>query len=228
MKHYTIKRSLLLFAAVSSAFLCSCGAKTVVSGTENNESVIYNNVKYSSTVFYNADSDRTLLGKAETGADVYAVGKTDPPDFLLIEGSDNSGCFAAPGANVPTSGTVTKILIDPGVRADNSKSLCSKDEISMIKEITDLKGDLQQFTVHNYFTEGNAFYYEFNDSKVSCEKNYGGYICFADEKWIFVPPDADNIVHLDNNEVKVNGIIIEDSELIGRMCLTDLVKYINY
>ena len=208
--------------------LSSCG-KAVISGNENSYSVEYNGVTYDSAVFYNADSDRKRIGKAENGAYVYSVGDFDPPKYLLVEGSDNSGCFIAQGETVPTSGTVTKALIDPGVRSDNSKWLSKKEDLDMLEEISSLTGELETFTIDNYFTDGNSFYYVYDDSKVSCEENWGGYIAYAQGNWIYISPESNCTYDWgEANSVTVTAIAIKDKDLIERMCSSDLTKYIEY
>lgn len=212
-----------------AAALCSCTGKVIVTGTENSECVVYNGVTYVGSVFYNADSDRKKLGKAETGATVYAVGNSSPPSFLLLEGYDNSGCYIASRASVPTSGKVTKALVDPGVRRDNSKYLSEEAELEVLEELSQIDGELRQFTVDNYYTDGNSFYYVYNNSGVSCEENWGGYVAYTEGKWIFVSPEKGSFDEWgDKNSVKVTAVTIEDNDLIKRMCKTDLTKYIEY
>ncbi|MBQ8961790.1 MAG: hypothetical protein IJ071_11355 [Ruminococcus sp.] len=216
-----------LAALTGTAVLCSCG--TVIQGNENSYTVVYDGVTFYSQTFYCADSDRERLGKAESGADVLSVGGFDPPRYLLVEGSDNSGCFIADGESVPTSGQVTKALIDPGVRADNSKELSKKEELDMLEELSGLTGEPRTFTIDNYFTDGNSFYYVYDDSGVSCEENWGGYVAYAQGEWIYISPDPDRTYDWgEGNSVTVTAIAIKDQDLIQRMCSTDLTKYIEY
>ena len=219
---------LTLSSVLTFLILTSC-SDLDIDGNENGESIKYNGVLYNSGYFYNADSDRVKLGKAQNGADVYSIGNTDPPNYILIVGSDNSGCFFAPGASVPTSGTITKALIDPGVRGNNSRVMSTNDELEILDELAHIDGELKQFTVDNYYTDGNSFYYVYNNSDVSCEENWGGYVAYTEGQWIFLSPDKGSIDERGEvNSVKVSAVVISDKDLIARMCKTDLTKYIEY
>ena len=223
-----MRKLLLLLVAMPLLFLSACTEQIELNGNENTDNICYNGIEYNSEIFYCADDDRKMIGRIESGATVYTVGSDKLAQYILIEGSDNSGTFIAEGSSVPTSGELTKILIDPGIRSDNSKSLSSTDEIAVINEITSLSGELQTFSVDNFFTYGNSFYYVYNNSNVSCEENYGGYIAFTDGKWIYAPAKNKPVWTGEVNSVTIEAIIIDDEDIIEKMCSTDMVKYIDY
>lgn len=202
--------------------------KIELNGNEDTDIVFYNGTEYLSGLFYCADDDRRIIGRIDHGARVYTVGSDTSPQYLLIVGRDNSDTFIAEGASVPTSGKITKILIDPGIRSDNSQYLSSADEIAVIDEITNLSGEFQTFRVDNYYTNGNAFYYVYNNSNVSCNENYGGYIAFTEGKWIYAPPENRPVWTGECNGVTIEALVIDDEEIIEKMCRTDMVKYIDY
>lgn len=230
MKRYFLylkKTAFLLFTLTLLMLCASCSNVIVVDGDENSSSIKYNGNVYESQYFYNADADRILLGWAENGADVYAIGSHNPPKYILIEGSDNSGCFILSGNKVPTSGTVTKVLIDSSVRGDNSKYLSTDYELEMLEKITHITGESEEFTIHNYFTDGNAFYYVYDNSDVSCNDNYGGYIAYTNGKWVFSAP-GNSKEWGNNNTVTITAVVIEDNELIDEMCRTSLAENIDF
>lgn len=223
------KALLISIAAIIMICFSSCTPVIDIKGNEDTDVIYYNGEKYESETFYCADDDRKLIGRLDKeahGALVYSINSDDSNKYILVVGSDNSGCFIKNGCSVPTSGTVTKILIDPGVRGDNSKYLSSQNELQMIEQLKEITGKTQEFTIDNYFTNGNAFYYVYDNSNVSCDNNYGGYIAYTDGNWIFTDSYHDNFRWLGNNRVIVDAVIIEDEELIKKMCETDLTKYI--
>lgn len=222
------KTALILTALMLALSFTACFGKVVVEGNEGSHTVSYNRKTYIADAFYCADADRHFLGKADSGADVYSIGSYEPPEYILIEGYDNSDCFIAEGSKVPTSGVVTKALIDPSIRGNNSKYLSTADELSMLEELSKTTGELQKFLVDNYYTDGNAFYYVYDNSDVSCSDNFGGYIAYTDGKWIFASPKTAEFEWGENNAMTVTAVVIEDKKLIDKMCGTDLTKYIEY
>lgn len=218
---------LLNIMLITSFASCSFSKKIDINGNENTEIINYNGITYNSKFFDCADDDRTLIGHIENGAKVYSIGNADPPEFIQIVGRDNSGCFIKEGSKIPTSGTITKALIDPCLRGNNTKYLSDDHELSMLEKITQLTGEPQKFSLDNYYTEGNAFYYVYNNSNVSCNENYGGYIAYKDGNWIYSAPGSEREPG-ENNAVTITGIVIDDDELINEMCKTDLVKYIKH
>lgn len=80
----------------------------------------YNGIDYRNSYFMVADADRIHVGYAEeTRGKVYFIGSRTSPDYIAIVGSDNTTHYAAEGCVPDTSGTVTKVLIDPGIRKTN-------------------------------------------------------------------------------------------------------------
>ena len=205
----------------------SCTPVIDVNGNENSEVISYNGNEYRYEAFYFDDDELKLIGYIDNmfGAYVYSVGSDD---YIKIVGNDNSGFFIKNGSKVPVSGTVTKVLIDPSYRGSESKRLVSDDELAMINELVNLSGDTQTFYVDNYYTDGNSFYYVYNNSNVTCEDNYGGYIAFTDGTWIYAAPENKPVRTGEVNAVTINAIIIDDEKLIEKICKTDLIKYIDY
>lgn len=222
-----MKKSAVIFLMIICCIcLTSCSKLLNISGNENSDYIKYNGILYNGAGFYAADDDLRLIGHIKNGADVYAVGNDKLPQFIIIHGSDNSGCFAAEGAYIPTSGRITKALIDPAIRGINSQYLSTDDELAMLEKITNLTGEPQEFLVDNYYTDGNAFYYIYNDSNVTCLDNYGGYIAYTDGKWIYSAP-GESIERKEHNTVLITGIVIEDEELINEIRESSLGEYID-
>ena len=208
--------------------LTSCGKLSGLVGNENAiEGITYNGIFYNACGFYCAESDKRFLGYADNGARVYCIGNKNDPDYIIIDGSDNTTAYVKEGVTVPTSGTVTKILIDPYVRGNNKLVLAKKEELDLIAQLTGIIGEVQEFTVENFYTNGNEFYYVYNESNVSIHENYGGYIAFVNGRWIYSAP-KNKKERKENNTFIVAGVVIEDSDLISRICETDLVKFIEY
>lgn len=221
-----MKKSAVIFLmTICCICLTSCSKLLNISGNENSDYVKYDGILYNGAGFYVVD-DLRLIGHIKDGADVYAVGNDKPPQFIIICGSDNSGCFAAEGAYIPTSGRITKALIEPATIGTDPRYLSTNDELAMLAKITNLTGEPQEFLVDNYYTEGNEFYYVYNDSNVTCSDNYGGYIAYTDGKWIYSAP-GESIERKEHNTVLITGIVIEDEELINEMCGSVLTNYFN-
>ncbi len=220
------KAYFMFLAAICLFCTSSCSGQLELYGNEDSEAISYNGTEYISEIFYCADDDRNFVGRIGRGAVVYAVGPDETPQFILISGRDNSGCFIAEGAKVPTGGKITKVLIDPGIRGDNSRYLSADEELAVIEELSALSGEQRMFHVDNYYTDGNAFFYVYNNSNVSCEENYGGYIAFTEGTWIYAPPENKPVWSGEQNEVSIEAMVIEDEALIDRICETDLRKYI--
>lgn len=222
-----MKKSAVIFLMIICCIcLTSCLRILNITGNENSDYIKYNGILYNGAGFYAADDDLRLIGHIKNGADVYAVGNDKLPQFIIIHGSDNSGCFAAEGAYIPTSGRITKALIDPVTRGTNSQYLSTADELAMLEKITNLTGEPQEFLVDNYGTDGNAFYYVYNDSNLTCSENYGGYVAYTDGKWIYSAP-GESIERKEHNTVLITGIVIEDEELINEIRESSLGKYIE-
>ena len=220
------KLAVIFLMVICCICLTSCSKLLNISGNENSDYIKYNGILYNGAGFYAVDDDLRLIGHIKDGANVYAVGNDKPPQFIIIHGSDNSGCFAAEGADIPTSGRITMALIDPVTRGTNSQYLSTSDELAMLAKITNLTGEPQEFLVDNYYTEGNEFYYVYNDSNVTCSDNYGGYVAYTDGKWIYSAP-GESIERKEHNTVLITGIVIEDEELINEMCGSVLTNYFN-
>lgn len=223
-------KKIIAFAlfAICMLGLTSCGKLSGLVGNENAvEGITYNGVSYDAHAFYCAENDKHFLGYADDRARVYCIGNKNDPDYIIIDGSDNTTAYVKEGVTVPTSGTVTKILIDPYVRGNNKLVLAKKEDLDLIAQLTGISGEVQDFTVGNFYTDGNEFYYVYNGSGVSVRENYGGYIAFANGKWIYSAP-GNKIERKENNMAVVAAVVIEDSDLIDKICKTDLARYIAH
>lgn len=205
----------------------SCTPVIDIVGNEYSESIFYNGDEYESERFYCTSDDRTFIGQIDDAryVRVYSVGSGE---YIELVGSDDSGFFIKKDSKVPTSGAVTKVLVDPSYRDDRTKYLDADDELAMIEELTKISGEPQTFYVDNYFTNGNTFYYVYNNSNVSCKDNYGGYIAFTYGKWIYAAPENEPVWIDETNAVTIEAIVIDDKELIEKMCKTDLTKSMYY
>ena len=100
--------------------------------------------------------------------------------------------------------------------------------MNIVAELAAIEGEVQEFTVENYYTEGNAFYYVYDGSNVSTYQNYGGYIAYVNGCWIYSAPGMK--IQIDqrvSNTAVVEAVIIKDPELLTGICKTDLVKWIK-
>lgn len=198
--------------------------------TERAEVFDYNGRHYESEGYFAADDDMIFKGRSEIdGSSVYFLEDTDTPNYILIVGSDNSRHYLADGVSIDTSGEITKILIDPGIRATNNRVLTSKEDIEKVRILTAISGEEKKYFIKNYFTQGNSFYYEYNNCPVSVSENLGGYVALTEGEWIYVSPEnyRKNRESKGNNSVIVTGVKITDSELIRWLKKSDLAKYIH-
>lgn len=195
----------------------------------NTEAFTYNNRHYYMNDFYVADEDRFFIGKTKKYHDnIYAVGNSDSPDYFVIVGSDNTANFKAENCEIATSGEITKVLIDPGIREVNDRVLSAKEDLEMISKLSSVNGEEQEFIIDNYHTQGNTFYYEYDNCPVTNAENLGGYVALAEDKWIFVSPaNYEKMEQLENNTVKVQGRVIENQEILEWLQGSVLVKYIE-
>lgn len=221
---------LILFTIILSFCLASCSKLSELTGNENYiEGIKYKGVDYIGTSFFCAAEDKLYLGRADNGASVYAIGDKKDPVYIVIDGSDNTSCYIQDGFSVPTSGTITKVLVDPYVRSNNKNVVSKEDELNIVAELTAIGGEVHEFTVDNYFTNGNSFYYVYDGSNVSNYQNYGGYVAYVNGSWIYSAPGMK--IELDqriSNTAVMEAVIIEDAELINNICKTDLVKWIKH
>jgi hypothetical protein len=222
------KLSIFLLLVTCFTSLTSCSDKINLSGNENTEAISYNGVWYPQEDFYCAEDDMIELGRVDGGGIAYGIGLEDIPKYIFIYGYDNSRCFIAEGCSVPTSGKITKVLVDPAIRGDKSKYLSTDDELAVVQDLVNLSGEEQTYAVDNYYSNGNSFYYVYNDSNVSCKANYGGYVAYTHGTWIYAPPE-NSTTHTDDapNSVTIDAIAIEDEDLIDRICQTDIAKDIS-
>ena len=224
------KRCILSIMAILSLFcFISCSKLPELPGLTGNDNawkITYNGVAYTGKDFFCADEDKQLLGRADNGARVYAIGNTDDPIYMVIEGNDNTGCYIKEGYSVPTSGTVTKVLVDPAVRSKNTCVLAAQEELDMVSELTGYRGETQEFSIDNVYIQGNRFYYVYDGSNVATTENYGGYIAYINGTWIYAAP-GNKLEQKENNAAIVEAVILDDAALINKICQTNLVAFIE-
>lgn len=180
----------------------------------------YNGINYRNSYFMVADADRIHVGYAkETKGKVYFIGSRTSPDYIAIVGSDNTTHYAAEGCAPDHSGTVTKVLIDPGIRKTNKLVITWKSDIDKLLAITNLQGEEKEYTIENIYTQGNDFYFAYNDCVVVTSDNLGGYIAIVDGDWIYVSPEnyrtmLSAVNHRESNAGIAKGVRIEDKKTV--------------
>ena len=191
-----------------------------IPGENAAEGFRYNGIDYHNSYFMVADADRIHVGYAkETRGKVYFIGNRTSPDYIAIVGSDNTTHYAAEGCVPDTSGTVTKVLVDPGIRAANNCAITRKQDIDKILGITSLQGEEKEYTIENIYTQGNTFYFAYNDCVVVAADNLGGYIALVDGDWIYTSPEnyramLNTMNQRESNAGTVKGVRIEDEKMI--------------
>lgn len=214
--------------------LSSCGIKPEIKEISNYKAdgFTYKNRTYSYTAFYAADEDAELIGYTSDYHDpIYSFGNTDSPNVILVIGSDNSLPVVADDYTIPTSGTITKVLVDPGLRAKNDKALSDKSDIDMVISLTQTAGEETELYLDNYHTCGNEFYYEYNNSAAATKETLGGYVARSDGKWYYVSPsNLEKVVEAENgsaNAVKIRGVEITDEKMSDWLSGSELTEYIE-
>ena len=129
-------------------------------------------------------------------------------------------------------GTVTKVLIDPGVRAINNRVITWKTAIERVMEITRLTGEESEYTIENIYTQGENFYFAYNDCVVTDANNLGGYVAFIDGDWIYASPEnyramLKTVNRQEGNMGTVYAVKISDEKLIAWLEKSILVSYIE-
>lgn len=193
----------------------------------------YNGIDYRNSYFMVADADRIHVGYAEeTRGKVYFIGSRTSPDYIAIVGSDNTTHYAAEGCVPDTSGTVTKVLIDPGIRKTNKLVITRKSDMDQLLAITNLQGEEKEYTIENIYTQGNDFYFACNDCVVVDSNNLGGYIALTGGEWIYASPEnykamLNDMNQRESNKGTVRGVRITDEKLIewlGKSILTSFIE----
>lgn len=200
---------------------------------ETAEFMRYNGKDYKSSYFMVADADRIHVGYAkETLGKVYFIGSRTSPDFIAIVGSDNTTHYAAEGCVPDYSGTVTKVLIDPGIRDTNNRVITWKSDIERVLEITSFTGEESEYSIDNIYTQGNSFFFAYNDCVVTDANNLGGYVALVDGEWIYASPEnyrtmLNTVDHREGNMGVVRAIKITDEKLIDWLEKSILTSFIE-
>lgn len=200
---------------------------------ENAEFMRYNGKNYESSYFMVADADRIHVGYAkETWGKVYFIGSRTSPDYIAIVGSDNTTHYAAEGCVPDSSGTVTKVLIDPGIRETNNRVITGTSAIEMVLKITNIIGEEADYFIDNIYTQGNNFYFAYNGCVVVASGNLGGYIALVGGEWIYASPENYRaMLNTMNRQVgnmgTVRAIKITNEKLIAWLEKSILTSYIE-
>lgn len=192
----------------------------------------YNNIHYSSSVYFVAEDDLKYMGTTEEKiSDVYFIGNSESPDYIFVSGDDNFTCYKADYASIETSGNITKVLIDPTYGSILNPSLSSKEEIDMIYNLVNIQGEEKEYFIENYYTQGNSFYYAYNNCPVASNNSFGGYIASIGNEWIYVNPENfKNSNYSDNqneHSLTVKGIAIKDKSLLDKILKSKLIESVE-
>jgi len=235
MKKQTIIRIVVITAIVGLAVWKIVTMPKIMDDIygEHAEYMQYKGKAYYSSYFMVADADRIHVGYAkETWGKVYFIGSRTSPDFIVIVGSDNTTNYAAEGCVPDYEGTVTKVLIDPGVRAINNRVITWKAEIEKVLEITNLTGEESEYSINNIYTQGNTFYFAYDDYVVTDANNLGGYVAFVDGEWIYASPANYRAMlktenRQDRNKGTVRAVKITDEKMIDWLEKSIVTSYIE-
>lgn len=181
------------------------------------EGMHYNDVDAVSDDFYTDYNETEYIGRTDDKEyNVYITGEKISPDLFIFIGSDNTYCFRNSEYEIPTSGKITKVFIDPEVRGDNRNIITDSNDINMINSLLSVKGKEKVFHIDNYYTNGYCFYFAYDNCPATIKENLGGYIAYTDDKWIFVSPENlhNKITNLSNNSVDLQGIEITDKDIL--------------
>ena len=237
MKKQNIIRIVVIVAIVTLGVWKLATIPPVINGIPGEhaaEGFRYNGKYYGSSYFMVADEDRIHVGYAkETRGKVYFIGSRISPDYIVIVGSDNTSNYAADGCVPESSGTVTKVLVDPGIRAKNNKVIIKKSDIETLLAITRTVGEERDYAINNIYTQGNDFYFAYNDCVVAKgPDNLGGYIALVDGEWIYASPEnykamLDNVDYREGNMGTVRAIRISDEKMIDWLEKSIVTRYIE-
>jgi len=167
--------------------------------------------------FFSDFTEAEYLGRTEDKEfKVYAYGKDSNYNLFTLVGSDNTDCYKTESFVIPKSGDVTKVFIDPAVRASDNKVTKNKTDIEMFKKLVSYQGDESRYSIANIFTEGTEIYFAYDDCPVTTYDNLVGYIAYVDDNWIIVSPEEykSSIDEKISNETNLVGRKITDYKLI--------------
>ena len=235
MKKTTILRIIVIAAIVGLAVWKLVTMPKIMEDIygENAEFFHYNGKDYYSSYFMVADADRIHVGYAkETKGKVYFIGSRTSPDYIAIVGSDNTTHYAAEGCVPDSAGTVTKVLIDPGIRAINNRIITRKADIEMLLKVTGFIGDENDFSIDNIYTQGNDFYLAYDNCAVVDYNNLGGYIALVDGEWIYASSEnyremLKTMNRQDGNKGTVRAVKITDKKMIEWLKKSIVTSYIE-
>lgn len=167
--------------------------------------------------FFSDFTEAEYLGRTEDKEfKVYSYGKDSNYNLFTLVGSDNTDCYKTESFVIPKSGDVTKVFIDPAVRASDNKVTKNKIDIEMFKKLVSYQGDESRYSIANIFTEGTEIYFAYDDCPVTIYDNLVVYIAYVDDNWIIVSPEEykSSIDEKISNETNLVGRKITDYKLI--------------
>lgn len=194
---------------------------------EDSLSFDYKGKEYCKSVYFVAEENLIYMGLSEIGhSDVYFIGNNESPDYIFISGDDDYGYFKANDCTIDVSGNITKILVDPACGVISNHSLSSKEEIDMIHDLTNIQGEEKEYFIENYYTQGNPFYYEYNNCPVASNNSLGGYVALVGDELVYISPkNLENAYHSSsNNSITAKGVAIKDKTLLDKILNSKLVK----
>lgn len=199
--------------------------------TYTESSLKYNNIEAEYCAFFTDFNDAVYIGRAEDRiTDIYITSDGSMPNLFTLVGNDNTECYKRTDYEIPTSGEITKIFIDPAVRSSNENIIYNSHDISMVKQLTALDCEESLYHIDNYYVNGNLFYFAYNDCPVSIIDNLGGYIAYINGKWIYVNPENirnGSYYNYPSNSVDLLGIEITDSDIIEWLESSSVSEYIE-
>jgi len=183
------------------------------------EIIEYNGQKAVFYDFYTDFTETEYLGRTEDkDFKVYAYRNDSNYNLFTLVGSDNTDCYKTEGFVIPTSGDVTKVFIDPEVRASDNRVIKKQTDIEMFKKLVSYQSDERTYHINNIYTEGTEIYFAYDNCPITMYDNLVGYIAYIDESWINVSLEHyrsfNNKNLSDEAEADLIGSKIIDSELI--------------
>lgn len=185
------------------------------------ESIEYNGQKSVFCSFYPDFTETEYLGLTEDkDFKVYAYRTDSNYNLFTLVGSDNTDCYKTDGFVIPTSGNVTKVFIDPAVRASDNKVMKKQTDIEMFKKLVSYQSDEGIYHINNVFTDGNEICFAYDNCPVATYDNLVGYIAYIDDNWIIVSPG--------HYQCRSNSTTSNETDLIGsKITDSELIEWLN-
>lgn len=167
--------------------------------------------------FFPDFTEAKFLGRTEDkDFKVYGYGNGRNYNLVTLVGSDNTDSYNLGGFKIPTTGEVTKVFLDPGIRAGSNKVTKKQRDIEMFKKLADYKGEEDTWHIDNIYTDGAEICFAYNDCPVTTYENLVLYIAYVENSWIIVTPESykKDVHNNKTNEADFIGMKITNQELI--------------